>query len=74
MTPGPTFRARVRAEVGAELAEVDGVQWEGERLTCSPAGLFNLKVRGGTLFIADGGAVLVRPGSMMLLFKESRSG
>lgn len=70
MNAGPTFRARVCPEVGGELAELDGVELEGAYLTCTSAGLFNLRSQGGTLFLADGGAVLVKPGRKMLLFQE----
>lgn len=68
------FRSEVSFEVGAELSQVDGVELDGNHLTCSPTGLFNLKSRGSTLFIADGGAVLVQPGRKMLMFQENQAG
>lgn len=64
------FRAKVCEETAEELSQEWGVERDGPFLMCTPTGLFNLRNTGATLFLADGGAVLVRPGEKMLMFQE----
>lgn len=68
----PRYLAEVSPEVADTLAESEGVERVTHRqVLCSAVGLLNLKKR-GTLFFANGGAVLVRPGQKMITFSELR--
>lgn len=68
------YLAEVPPEVADVLAETEGVERVTHRqVLCSALGLLNLKKR-GTLFFANGGAVLIRPGQKMITFSELRRG
>ncbi|GAA1091313.1 hypothetical protein [Nocardiopsis metallicus] len=68
------FRAEVSEEVAERLSETWGVERDGRYLMCTASGLFNLKaeLRGSSLFVGDGGAVLSRPGHKMIMFQENK--
>lgn len=70
----PRYLAEVPPEVADALSETEGIERVTYRkVLCSAVGLLNLKER-GTLFFANGGAVLTRPGQKVITFAELERG